>query len=375
MAAPAGPAAVGRLPELDALRGLAAFAVLVFHTLHVIGGGRAPIPLERYRLLYILAVHSPLRPFAFGREAVLFFFVLSGYVLTSSLLRSGSPGLAAFALQRTLRLGLPVAAAVLLSAALYLLVFDPAAQGVLQQHSLGLWRSPPTLGEIIRNICLIGAEGQLQLDIVLWSLVHEWRLTVLLPLVLLFRGCPWALLAVAVVAMALALAGGAPENAVVLGPHLRSTILATLYFSVPIAGGAALALAEPRQPLTPMQRVACGTAAAALLSMQSDLAFYAGSALLILLARGTGWLPRLLRTPLLVWLGRLSFSLYLVHLPVIVASLYALHGRLPIWGSAFIGAAAALPAAVLLRRTVEIPARRLARRVEAYTAARIAARP
>src|SRR3954464_2526138 len=102
-------ATAGRLPELDALRGSAAFAVLVFHTLHVIGQGRLPPWLEQGRAVYALTVHSPLRPVFFGREAVLFFFVLSGYVLTRSLMRSGSPGLLAFAAQRTIRLGLPVA--------------------------------------------------------------------------------------------------------------------------------------------------------------------------------------------------------------------------------------------------------------------------
>ncbi len=46
----------------------------------------------------------------FGRPAVLFFFVLSGYVLTRALLRNGSPGLLAFAAQRTIRLMLPAPA-------------------------------------------------------------------------------------------------------------------------------------------------------------------------------------------------------------------------------------------------------------------------
>jgi peptidoglycan/LPS O-acetylase OafA/YrhL len=35
------------------------------------------------------------------------------------------------------------------------------------------------------------SSNPVQLNPVLWSLVHEWRLTLLLPLVLLFRGRVW----------------------------------------------------------------------------------------------------------------------------------------------------------------------------------------
>jgi peptidoglycan/LPS O-acetylase OafA/YrhL len=187
---------------------------------------------------------------------------------------------------------------------------------------------------------------------------------VLLPLILIFRERPWALLTAALVATALGLAGGVDENEVLLGPHLRSTIPATLYFSMAIATGAVLAMTGPHPPLPPRQRVMAGIAAAALFSMQSDFAVYAGSALLILLAHGRGGLPQLLRTPPLVWLGRLSFSLYLVHMPVLVASQYAFFGLLPIWAAALLGAVVALPAAAFLHRLVEVPSRRLARRVE-----------
>ena len=250
------------------------------------------------------------------------------------------------------------------SAGLYWLVFDPAAANVLQHHSLATWSEPPTLGNIIRNIGLIGADDQLALDQSLWSLVHEWRLTVFLPLALLLRERPWVLFALALVATATGLAGGATENGVLLGPRLRSTISATLYFSTAIATGAVLAMTGPHPVLAPRLRITAGIAAATSVSMQSDLAVYAGSALLILLAHGTGGLPQLLRMPPLVWLGRLSFSLYLVHMPVLVAAQYALHRLLPIWAAVLAGAIAALPAAALLHRLVEVPSRRLARRVE-----------
>ena len=78
-----------RLSELDALRGIAAFLVLVHHA-RVLGLDPRPFdnPLLE-RGAHMLMHFSPLRVLEFGREAVLFFFVLSGYVLTRALLRSG----------------------------------------------------------------------------------------------------------------------------------------------------------------------------------------------------------------------------------------------------------------------------------------------
>jgi peptidoglycan/LPS O-acetylase OafA/YrhL len=215
---------------------------------------------------------------------------------------------------------------------------------------------------------LVGADSDFRLDPALWSLVHEWRLTVFMPLVLLFRRDVWALLAVAAALTALGLAGGAAENEVLLGPHLHSTIPATCYFSFPFAVGAALAMAGPVQPLAGYRRVTAGLAAGALLSMASDFAFYAGSALLILLAQGRGLLPRALRCRPLVWLGRISFSLYLIHMPLLAACLAGLYRLLPIWACALVGALSSLVAAYILNRTVERPSQRLARRVEACLA-------
>src|SRR5918998_6506382 len=106
------PPSASRLSELDSLRGIAAFLVLLQHA-RVMGLDPRPLasPLLE-RGVHMLMHFSPFRVLEFGRAAVLFFFVLSGYVLTRALLRSGSPGLLAFAAQRTVRLVVPVFASV-----------------------------------------------------------------------------------------------------------------------------------------------------------------------------------------------------------------------------------------------------------------------
>lgn len=353
------------------MRGVAAGLVLLHHA-YGMAPDVASLGGTIDRLLHALMHFSPLRVFEFGRGPVLFFFVLSGYVLTRGLLRHGSPGLLAFAAQRSVRLLPPVAASVLLSVALWFLAFDPLLrQGGLDARTLGLWMQAPTLVDTLWEATLLQTDtNPVVLNPVLWSLVHEWRLTLFLPLVLLLRRQPALLLALASLATALGILGGAEENGVHLGPQLHSTVPASLYFTLAVGSGVALAMLGPIRPLGRWQRLAGLIAAVALFGMGSDIAAYAGSALLIVVAQQPGRLRRALRRPALVWLGRVSFSLYLVHAPVLVAWLFLLQGSLPFWAVLLSGILVVLACAALLHWLVEVPSRRLARQVERRLATR-----
>lgn len=359
-----GGASTERMPELDALRGVAAFLVLLQHAQLLL----PPLPTPGFPgagfLRWVLTEHTPLRILETGRGAVLFFFVLSGFVLTRALMRSGSPGLLAFAVQRSLRLMLPVAASVLLSVALYLLIFDPAALPALRDRTLLTWLEPPSIGQVIGNILLLSTADELRLNIPLWSLVHEWRLTVLLPVILLFRGRVLLLLALATSIMLMGQMLGAREDEIQLGEDLRGSVASSLYFALPVGLGAALALAGPMPAIGQGRRAVLLLIAVVLFSMKSDLAIYAGSVILIVVAQEEGSFRRFLRSAPLVWLGRVSFSLYLVHVPILVACVHALHGTAPPAVAAALGSLLALAAAALMRWAVEEPSRRLARRVE-----------
>lgn len=355
-----------RLPELDALRGVAALVVLVHHALVMLG----PIDFIDGTLIgratHTLLNFSFFRVLEFGRGPVLFFFVLSGYVLTRALLKNGSPGLFAFAAQRCVRLLIPVTASVLLSCALYYLVADPLLlQGPLANHSLTIWSKPPDVAAVIREVALLQTnQDPTRLNNVLWSLAHEWRLTLLLPLVLLFRNRIWLMLALATVATGFGAMFSAGENFVMLGPELHGSIVASAYFALSIASGAALALAGPVPTLSREQRIAASIGVIMLVGMTSDLAVYLASVLLIVLAQQPGRFQQILRWRPLLWLGQVSFSLYLIHALIMVAWLCLLYGMLPVWAIAVSGALLALLATSVFFRCVERPSRNLARLVE-----------
>jgi peptidoglycan/LPS O-acetylase OafA/YrhL len=363
---PLAPGA-GRLSELDALRGIAALLVLVQHA-RVMGLDPRPFdsPLLE-KVAHMLMHFSPLRVLEYGRGAVMFFFVLSGYVLTRALVRNGSPGLLAFAAQRSVRLLLPVAASVLLSAGLFAVLLGDAAllPAELRGRTIDTWHVAPGLLDILRESALLRtASDPVQLNPVLWSLVHEWRLTLLLPLALLFRGRVGALLALGCIGMALGAMVTGAENRVQLGLHFRTTLMASVYFGLAIASGAGLALWGPLPQLTRDRRLVGAAACLSLFSMASDIAVYAASILLIVLAQQPGAFRRFLRRAPLVRLGHVSYSLYLVHVPVLVASMVLLHGTLPVPACLIAGIVAALAAAEVFHRLAEVPARDLARCVE-----------
>jgi peptidoglycan/LPS O-acetylase OafA/YrhL len=361
--------AADRLTELDALRGIAALLVLACHVGQIVPHDLAFLPGRVQHILFHL---TPLRVVEFGRPAVLFFFVLSGYVLARALMLGGSPGALAYAVQRTLRLGLPVVATVLGSALLGLLLAGRAPPQAWGMSPIFAWPEPLGAGRVAMEALLLPPDGELATNEALWSLVHEWRLSLLLPAVLLFRGRVAAFAAVVAAATWLGLVAGAAMDRAILGAHLAGSVAATLYFTAAIGTGAAMALLlGPGVPALTRSTKA-GFAALILIafSTASDVATYAGSALLILLARQPGRFQVALRRAPLQWLGRRSFSLYLVHLPVLIATIHLLWDRLPKPGIAAVGVAASLAAAAVFHPLVEAPARRLARRAEAALSSR-----
>ena len=87
----------GRMPALDALRGLAAVMV-VFHHFYL------TLPSPWLEIAHGWLDWPGLRPIIIGRPAVILFFVLSGFVLTRSMQREAELSLVKFVMRRCLRI-------------------------------------------------------------------------------------------------------------------------------------------------------------------------------------------------------------------------------------------------------------------------------
>lgn len=345
--------ASGRIGSLDSLRGIAALIVVFYHLSLVVPG-----------IYPWLQTIPPLRVVFAGTEAVYVFFVLSGFVLYLSLQRHDRDRWLTFAARRLARLYPPVAAAVLFSAALYLLVAPgpmPAFQGWFTDLS---WTEPPSRRLLVGHLLLLDPNRFHTLDNPMWSLVVEVRLSLLFPLVAAairrrsmatLIGC----VAISLVARHI-MSSGHPVG--------RVDPFFTLQFLDLFAIGAWMA--HYRDTLARLVRIVPAplTVLAALFALiESGRAvpymIYAAAVLVVAASFSYPLLSRLYGLRPLVWLGERSFSLYLVHVPMLLTAVHLLAGRMPIAAILAGVVPVSLIAAELFWLTIERPSIRLSRTV------------
>ncbi len=369
------PIAGGRWDSLDALRGIAAFLVVTFHCAQVSTGFAAktnPLSLAAWLEPWSWLKFTPLRLFvSSGPPAVVLFFVLSGFVLSLPFLRgSGQPGYAEFAIKRICRIYPPFAAAILVSAALYALVQPTPMPALSPWFNEVLWDRPLSADYVVRNLMMTGIRSDMTLDLVMWSLVHELRISLVFPLVfLLTRRWPVASLLgslVAGVACTAALAGAEADS---LATSLIDTGRFVFLFviGIVVAGHVrAIQQGVARLPAALAALLWIGSLGLLLAPGPSVTNYYdfiwgAGATGLIVLTVGSVRAGRVLSAAPLVWLGRVSYSLYLIHVPLLIAALHLADGRLPVWATIAGVIPLSLVAAELMHRAVEMPSIRLGR--------------
>jgi peptidoglycan/LPS O-acetylase OafA/YrhL len=272
-------------PSLDGLRTLSVFFVMANHL---------PMPV-------------PLQHVVFGWVGVQVFFVISGFLITTLLLREearhGRISLSAFYLRRVFRI-LPVYYAVLgLYVAICLLAVSGEKWRQLE-HGLPYYvlfvqeYSPQSAGTVFGHSWSLGVEEKFYL---LWPFVffvalRRWRLrwlvvcSVLLGLALLGHGVP---LCRAYFAIAVGCALAIAMNSQFALPTLRR------FASTP--------------PLVPLGLI---IAAYCLLNLSPVfvLGFHWATAYLLLhLLLNDSWLRRVMTLRSMVWMGRRSYSMYLLH--------------------------------------------------------------
>lgn len=321
----------GRLESLDALRGIAALIVVLHHVSMAI-----PVVSDSYEHethvhpfdLGWWAVASPFKVLVAGPELVLVFFVLSGFVLTRSVVRHRPYDWWAYYPRRVLRLGIPVVAAVVVGLALLLVlprVSSPGDDGWLSRQQ------DPDLSPLalLRAATLLTGQTYPDLDPPLWSLRWEMWFSLLLPagvLVALAGRRWWAPIGAALCVVS---ALGYVENT----PAATYLTVFALGGLVAVHEGELRALGDRMTGRRELVWALALVAGVALMvcywwvrfgvdgsePSNSIIALRVPGALLVVLA--AGFWPRLraaLSVRPLLWLGRISFSLYLVHYPVVI---------------------------------------------------------
>jgi peptidoglycan/LPS O-acetylase OafA/YrhL len=363
-----GVAPSKRLTSLDALRGIAALWVVLHHCWASSAAAIALGPMLRL---------TPLRLLWGARPPVIFFFVLSGFVLTLPFLRARKPPYVSFIVQRACRIYLPFAASIAVSLAAAMLLGAGPTPGATALFN-DIWSAvSPRL--VAAHLLMTGVIGETNLNSPMWSLVQEMRVAVIFPLlVALAVAAGWKRIGLA----AAGVFGAAWLSLHYLGQDAfgyyaavspAASVLLTAYFLLPFVIGITLAIhrealvaafrgAGPRRK--PMLWAA--SAAALLvppLSAGVELFYSLGAGLLIVLVLATPAAATALGAPPLQWLGRVSYSLYLIHIPVLAAAVHLLRAHLPLeWIIAAVPLLSLLAAQAMFR-LVEAPSIRLGRRL------------
>lgn len=360
-----------RYPELDALRGLAALTVVFFHGLNLTVWGSGTIHNKEWFSEVFL--RSPLAIVNAGHQAVILFFVLSGYVLSLPYLSHSNVSYPRFIIRRICRLYLPYLLAIFMGISMRLTF----ARGDIS----GLWSGVLNWSVLWRHLLLIDSLNQNSIDPVIWSLVQEMRVSLFFPLLLLaVKRWSWKpVLAAGFLVSCFGIALHGMHQQVDFFTNYYDTLHYVLMFIV----GALLAkyrheLKSNIQSLPMHLKLVWVVAAFVLYTYSSTIAtelaghnlfaYYAadwlttiGAVIWIILSISVKQISIALRKRPLVFVGRISYSVYLHHLLWFLTWISISWGRWPIYIIWALTISCTLCSAVLAYYLVERPAIQLGR--------------
>lgn len=325
-----------RYHELDSLRGLAALSVVFWHFLLIVPSIYNNEPSVK------LIRRTPLSIFWSGPEAVLFFFVLSGFVL--SLPFSNKPGnYIGYMIKRVCRIWIPYICSVFVALLLAKWLYNGVAPSLSDWFN-STWFPPLNSKLILGHVFLIDSFENGRLNPVYWSLVHEMRISLIYPVIyFVCTRVGWRTLLIAMY-LSTWIVGSVHDS--------KSDVIQTLHYIPFFMMGTMLALNRVSivrwvSGLNTDVRTVLLISAVALYTCGSvnyypvlkelnkviyqDWLIAAGISLFIVLAIGWKSMQNILRYRPIVGLGVISYSLYLYHALALLALLRGGYGNAKLW--------------------------------------------
>jgi peptidoglycan/LPS O-acetylase OafA/YrhL len=363
--------------ELDSLRGLGAFTVIFCHFM---GAYPEDVPW------FWLFTNTPLAVLRGGNEGIIFFFLLSGFVLSLSFLGKKNVPYLPFLTKRLFRLYPAYILSVFAAFALKRLLYDGPIPGYGWTNTQ--WIHPATWSIFAEHLPMITRFRTAYLNSPVWSLVVEMRISLVFPLLMVFyhkfRGrAVWG------AALFSLLCGYADY-------YLRTThghkdlqsILRTLSFAGFFVMGAYLAhnrkqLIESLLSLGALKRralvaaglllytndlwISCRWIAAVIPQTEAlnqppltNLITSVGASIILIWAISA---PSFLSNKAVHFFGKISYSTYLWHMVVLFTSIATLHALFPIWQVLLIAFGVTVIVSTLSFYYIEMPTMRLGHRL------------
>lgn len=370
------PAREARVEELDSLRGIAALTVVFHHCLVIFPAFWAAYDPRHVRLDWVVRVlaFSPLHLAWGGVEAVNVFFVLSGLVLALPFLGSAAPRYGQFVLKRMVRIYPPyfvmMTFAVLIMEAV-LPLGHPLGSSWFGQY----WGRNADGGTFADYIFVLGGTSENFVNPVIWSLVHEFRISLVFPVLiwLVITRRPREML---LVSLSVSLAAKLFLHFVVDSHPLRTLIDTSQYLFFFVAGAEIakhrLALTGIYRQMGPSMKVCALCVSLLLLNARwelpsawhelSALCLWLGAPLVVTFALVSAGPGSFLRWKPLQWIGQISYSLYLTHCIVLFAAMFLMSSRVPAPWIALCVPFVSILLAAAVHQMIELPALALSRK-------------
>ncbi|PEU05232.1 hypothetical protein CN527_02530 [Bacillus cereus] len=338
-----------RYDSLDSIRGFASFSVVISHMLITFPIFFSFISLEPSQTFSWESVltFSPLHLFWAGHEAVILFFILSGFVLSLPYLEGKTIFYRQYIIKRFFRIYIPFIVIIFISIILQFIF----------RHSIGInglsvWFNEMWAGTIdfktLLHLIFMSGEYTHNYDTVVWSLVHEMRISIFFPFIALFIKKNSIFKNFAFLFILLMINFVLPNS---LPYKLDGTLYYLIYFVI----GAILA--KHRNELirlaswfnSPM-KISLFVIALILYNWNWNLGLFihekgliwklfnysriidmsvaVGTSIIFILVLSSNRLERALSRPIPLFLGKISYSLYLIHPIVLLTLMYSLHDLL-----------------------------------------------
>lgn len=335
-----------RLKSLDALRGVAAL-VVVFHHCSLLFYNVPPV-VSSFPLSIIFA----------GKGAVSIFFALSGFVLFLSIKSGREFSYVPYVIRRICRIYIPFLFAIMFSSGLYFIAKPEIIYGLSQWFNYKSWQLYPSLGVVMAHLAMTDSSQYQSLDNVMWSLVHELRISIIFPF--LAACISWNWKASLSFSLILSLVGTyCAGRFLFLGIFDPAATLGCLFL---FAAGAVvfLKLKEISNIMGRMSNVIIAFLTVGALFLITLKNFYGAIAwlpavFLVVVSATNIFAIKILSFRPLEWLGDVSYSLYLVHLPILLFLTHTLNGLVEYRWIIVLVIAASLAVADLAHRFIERP--------------------
>jgi len=346
-----------RFRSLDGLRGVAALSVVVLHLLSVFVGTAYPRYQGFDHLIGELG-RTPLQALWGGGQAVTLFFILSGFALHRMLLAQPMHYFA-FACRRLIRLWIPYA--VVLTVSVLFLELTGTRRIVGQSAWMNsLLGTMPSAGLVLQHLLAVGEFDTKPIDFVVWTLVQEFRLSLLFPVIFwTVNRYKWPSLLI--VSFALSLPATYMAH---LNPESLVSPLSTASVQFQFVIGAILSRQEHAihrlyLSTSALSRITLLVLAFVLysncLGLSSTYSQVVGATLLLVIALCSPTAMRFLSLASIQWLGAISYSLYLCHGVLLLRLINGGYPRLSFLTIVAIAGPLSLFAAEALCRFVERP--------------------